>query len=135
MNPSLKNSIYSYLVFSAIILTAGFSVFYFLIPQYYKPVISYVFLLFFVLSGGLHYFLLKASGNDQRKFVNRFLIATTVKLLIYFIFIGVYALYNIAFILPFLLTFLVLYLAFTLFEVISLTSFNRKIKKSREGSK
>jgi len=113
-------------VFSLTVFIAGVFVFYYPLSEYYLPVYLLVLLFFVVITGGMHFILLSASNKNPSKFNNYFLIATTVKLIIYMIFIMVYLYLNRKNAIPFLLVFFITYLLYTTFESISIT---RQIRK------
>jgi hypothetical protein len=81
------------------------------------PALPYLFLLFYLTGALVHYILLRITSLNPRKFVSYFMLATFFKLMNYLIVILVYILYVKEGILPFILSFFILYIIFTVFEV------------------
>lgn len=67
-----------------------------------------------------HYGLLTMGNNDNRSFVRYYMSASTFKILIYVVIIVIVAFVNKAVIKPFAIHFFVLYILFTVFEVMYL---------------
>lgn len=84
---------------------------------------------FFAISLLVHRFLLKKSGGHQTKFINAFLLTTTVKLLLFLSIILIYVLLNRDDAIGFILTFFAYYLIFTSFEIVSILKYLRKSEK------
>jgi hypothetical protein len=79
--------------------------------------LPYLFLLFYVIGALVHFVLLRITSLNPRKFVSYFMLATFFKLMNYLIVILVYVLYVKEGILPFILSFFILYIIYTVFEV------------------
>jgi len=110
------------LLFTAILMAVSL-ILYFLLPRFWFS-LSLPFLFFFFLSSSIlsFHFLLKSLTQRFSKFVNVFLLTTAVKLLLYIAVIIIYVLVNRSDALPFLISFFILYLCYTVFEVIKLVS-------------
>lgn len=108
-------------------LTYGLS---FFIPVHFISN-SWPFILLFFLSISLlvHRFLLKKANGNHGKFINAFLLTTTIKLLLFLSVILIYVLLNRADAIGFILTFFVYYLIFTFFEIFSILKFLRQPQK------
>jgi len=65
-----------------------------------------------------HLWVVKAAGQNSRKFTTAFMASVTLKLMVYLTFMLVYLLFDHSKVIPFVLTFIVLYVAFTIFEVV-----------------
>jgi hypothetical protein len=76
--------------------------------------------LFFIITAIVHYVLLRISALNPRKFVGYFMLATTLKLMIYLIVIFVYVFFEKTGILSFILAFFILYIIYTVFEVVTI---------------
>jgi hypothetical protein len=85
-----------------------------------SPALPYLFLLFYVISALVHFVLLRITALNPRKFVSYFMLTTFFKLMNYLIVILVYVLYVKEGILPFILSFFILYIIYTLFEVVTI---------------
>jgi hypothetical protein len=92
-------------------------------PQYNFAVAPYLILFFIVISIGTHYFLLKAAQKRAQLFTAAFMGSIGIKLLLCFGFLIIYVLLNKNEAKHFIVTFFVLYLVFTTFEVLSLLKF------------
>ena len=108
-----------------IILTlAVFLVFYatayFLPLELVTPAMPYLILLSASVTLIFHYVILKASEKKFSRFISYFMIATVLKLLLYIIIIFLYVYLNRSDTLPFVVTFLLLYIIFSVFEIINL---------------
>lgn len=86
-------------------------------PRIISPALPYLFLLFYVIGALVHFVLLRITALNPRKFVSYFMLATFFKLMNYLIVILVYTLYVKEGILPFILSFFILYIIYTVFEV------------------
>lgn len=99
----------------------------YLIPT---PLISYswpfIILFFLAVSLMVYRFLLKNSKGNHGKFINAFLLTTTVKLLLYLAIILIYSLLNRGDAIGFIITFFSYYMIFTVYEIISILKFLRK---------
>jgi hypothetical protein len=85
-------------------------------------VYPYLILLFLIISAMVHYVLLRISELNPRKFVGYFMLATTLKLLIYLVVVFIYVLLVKSGILQFILAFFILYIIYTVFEVVAILS-------------
>ncbi|MEA3505141.1 MAG: hypothetical protein U9R32_08090 [Bacteroidota bacterium] len=95
-------------------------------PEFIHPFLPYFIIYFFSISLGFHYMLLKASEKDVKKFIPRFMGANALKLMIYlFTMLGV-VLIDKATALPFLVGFFILYIIYTIFEVITFLNQSKK---------
>jgi len=85
-----------------------------------SPALPYLLILFYVITAVVHYVLLKITVLNPRKFVGYFMLATFLKLLNYLIVIVVYVFIVKEGILSFVLSFFVLYIIYTVFEVVTI---------------
>lgn len=83
---------------------------------------SLPFLFFFFISSSLlsYYYLLKSMKKKFIRFTNTFLLITAIKLLLYVAVMVIYVLIHREDAVPFLLSFFILYLCYTVFEVVIL---------------
>jgi len=89
------------------------------------PALPFLFV-FFISSTLLSYrALLRAAQNRFMVFVNAFMLSIVIKLLGYAVVLVAYALWNRPDAVPFMLTFLVLYLAYSIFEAIGIIRVTR----------
>ena len=96
------------------------------LPEKFKAQELWIVLVFLsVITLGVHAFLTNPANTPQQ-FVRSFMLITFLKLFVYLIIIGVYAYLNREQAVKFILSFLVLYFVFMIFEVATLTKFVRK---------
>jgi hypothetical protein len=86
------------------------------------PLLPYMFVLFFVVTAAVHLILLRITRVDMRKFVSYFMMATLIKLVIYFTAVLAYILIHRAGMLTFVISFFTLYIIYTIFEVTTILS-------------
>ena len=108
------------LIFAAVLSLVVYGLFTSVLEQFYLPVFPYLIAFFVSISVLVHFILLKASNYRIAKFSTFFMGSVTLKLFMYIIFLVVYVLFDKENAVPFLITFFVFYLAFTVFETISL---------------
>ncbi len=105
-------------LFSIITGLAGWLIIFLSPEQWRTPAYPFILLFFFSLTLVQHRILFREGHEKVPRFANRFMLITFSKLLLYLVIILIYALLvNQADAIPFMLTFLVIYLAFTAFEV------------------
>ncbi|MGM0567181.1 MAG: hypothetical protein ACQESX_10525 [Bacteroidota bacterium] len=99
----------------------------FVIPDYVILDQALIIPYFIIVSGGLHYYLLKTTAKGEaRKFVTRFMGTVTFKLLLYLATLLVYVLVFRDTALRFVIAFFVFYLIYTTFEVVAFLKQNKK---------
>jgi len=128
MNSIYINFLRNLLIFSfflgAITLTAGF----FLPEITFSPALPYLFFFFISTTLISYYYLVKSMNKKFIKFVNAFLFTTALKLFLYVAVMIAYVLINRKDAIPFMLSFFLLYLCYTVFEVLII------IRKTRNPS-
>ena len=120
--------------FTIILALICFIISYFLPVKYITPTLPYLFIFFFAVTLFVHYVLMKACEKRMSKFVNFFMLATFLKLMLYIMILVIYVLFNRSDAIPFILTFFIIYLFFTVFEIISILSFIKKINMETKKS-
>lgn len=114
-------------IFTIIIALAGYGVVYFLPPEFITPTLPYLFVFFFAASLVVHYVLLKIASRRPTGFINYFMLLTFGKLIFFLSIILIYSFLNREDAVPFIIAFFILYLFFTVFEVVlSLTHVSKK---------
>jgi len=110
------------------------SVFIFLLPDgYITPTLPYLIFFFFSVTLIVHLVLIKVSEKKTPSFINYFMLLTFGKLIFFLTIILIYALLNRDDAIPFILSFFVLYLLYTAFEVVlSLAYVKRKKEESEQ---
>lgn len=82
-----------------------------------SPTFPYLLVLFYMVTALIHVVLLKITSLNPRRFVSYFMLATFAKLIIYFSAVLIYVFTVRENILSFILTFFIIYIFFTVFEV------------------
>ena len=112
------------LIFS-LILGAIAAVLYFLLPsKFITPALPFLFPFFIAVTLISSYLLIRSSQKKFIKYLNVYLLTTVVRLFLYVAVMVTYILLNKPDILPFSISFFILYLCYTIFEVVWLVSFS-----------
>lgn len=96
------------------------------LSTYYHPVFWLNLFIIAVLTGVLHFSILKVSTEGHSRFSSRFIMISGIKMMIYLVFIVLFALFNPGHAKFFLITFLILYFIYTFFEVLLMLKFFNK---------
>jgi hypothetical protein len=116
----------------ALIITVSFFAIYviilFFVPAVtLSPATPAIIIFFLVLTLTIFYYQLRASASRVSKFVNVFLMATGFKLLGFLIIIGVYSFLNKSDAVPFVISFFIIYMIFTIFEITQLLKVQKQL--------
>lgn len=82
-----------------------------------SPLYPVIILLFFAITALMHFIILRITKLNPRRFVSYFMLATFFKLIIYFTAVLVYVFSYKEHVLSFIVTFFIIYIFFTVFEV------------------
>ena len=123
-----RKFIFTLLFIALVITTLGYGLFLFFIPQYYFPHFPVIPAFLLVVTFTVHIYLIKSSENNPRKFTSKYLGAMGLKMFIYLVFLVIFLFIDTTHAVPFLVSFLVTYAAFTLYEVISILNYLKKDK-------
>ncbi len=104
-------------VFTLILGLITWLVFYLLPAGYASEAIPYQFVLFYLVTLCIHYFLLKAAQKSPGSFVTRFMLVSFLKLLLYVIVLVIYLLLNKEDAFRFTVPYLILYVLYSSFEI------------------
>jgi len=107
------------------ILMWGMSIY---LPEYLSPALPWFIPYFLIISLGFHYYLLTSATKDVRKFIPRFMGSTGVKLAIYLGTLLVMALTTSHDPVPFIIGFFILYLFYTIFEIVNFLHQSKQIQ-------
>jgi len=111
-----KNSVIITIVIGAIYYTLTF-----ILPgNYISPALPYLILFFFAVNLVVHYMLQKAEKNKYRKIITNYMLATFLRFFLYLIVILAYAFLNRTDAIPFIVSFFILYLLYSVHEVVSI---------------
>ena len=112
-------------VFSLIIGIVIAALNYILPPNYYTLTLPYQLVFFYASTLLVHKVLLNASEKRFTKFVTYYMASTFFKLFLYIGVMLVYVFFNRADAVPFIISFFLLYLFYTIFEVIAILSYKK----------
>jgi hypothetical protein len=102
----------------------------FLIPEaFISRVIPYLFIFFMIITMISYYILIKAAQMKFIRFLNYYLLITTVKLLLFILVLITYMMLNKQDAVPFALAFFILYLCYTIFEVVSILGYSKGLHR------
>jgi hypothetical protein len=116
----MKNFIYKLSAITVVLAIGNFILGLFL-PTWITQAWPYLLLFFFVSNTLLFWLFNHAQQKKLSSFTNYFMIATFSKLLLYLAVIMIYVYFNRQDAVPFILTFFVYYVAFTFFEVMTIS--------------
>ena len=133
MNKSIVRFSIQGFIIAVILYILGLAAFKNWFPDKYFSGFSGVIILVFGVTVFFHSILIKAAAKQNMAFINKFLAFTGFKLLMYLFFIIGYIFLIGTPPVSFLLTFLLSYLVFTVFEVVSILEFLKK-NYSKSGS-
>ena len=128
MNPSFIKFIKRLVIFSLIFGLIAFGISYLLPEDYASPNMPFILMFFFIVTAFSHFLVIKSMAERMSRFVNFFMISIFLKLVLYSLVIVIYALVNEADVIPFMVTFLIFYLGFTVFELMEVL----KLTKTKE---
>jgi len=120
------------LTFAAGILSLAL---FFILPHaWVSPSLPFLFVFYYSCSLISYIFLDRSFSKKINRFVSVYMLTTAVKLFLYVAVIIIYALVNRKDAIPFLLNFFILYLVYTVFEVIQIVSLTRSSSFKGEKS-
>ena len=114
------------LIFTIIIAAIASALFLTVLKMWYLAVYPYQIILIATVTTIGHLLVIKASLQNSRRFATAFLASVTLKLMIYLTFMLVYLLIDHSQVIPFVLTFIILYIFFTVFEVVQVLNFIKR---------
>ena len=129
MKTNINKFILYLFVFSVFVGLIAYGLTFLLPADYFSPALPYLFPFFFSTSIIIYYFLAKSKEGKSNSFINRFMLTTFFKLIIYLSALNIYIFTFKEDAFQFIISFFILYLAFTIFEVISIIKFQKLEKK------
>ncbi len=110
-------------VLTIVIFACGIILFRTVLKDFYFIGFPFLPLLFFGITLAVHIYLLKISRENIRKFIPGFIGTTGLKMIIYFALIALYLLIDRSNPVSFLICFLIMYLLYTIFEIVSVLQY------------
>jgi len=137
MDAELLKYIRKLMVYTIILALAGYTATLFAPSRFLSPAVPFLYIFFFSVALIHHFLLIKSIRSNPKRFINRFMILTFSKLLLYFSLIVSYTLFARQDAIAFILAFVVLYLFYTVFEIThslkAAKALKKKIEHSSEG--
>ncbi len=103
--------------YTLIILGVGLVLFLTVFKSYFLPVLPFVLLFYYVSTLILHKFMLQISQKDISRFSFKFMMLSLIKMFIYIIFGVLYIIFDEENAVMFLIVYLILYVAYAVYEV------------------
>jgi len=125
----LNKFIINLLIFSIILGAIAYALTFLLPENYFSPALPFLFPFFFAITILVLNFLIKSTTKKFNSFINRFMMATFLKLMVYMTVLIIYVFTNKPDAIPFILSFFILYVAYTFFEVIAMLKFTKTESK------
>ncbi len=97
-----------------------------ILKDFYLSAFPYQILLIATVTTIGHLWIIRASEQNTMKFTTAFMGSATLKLMVYLFFMLIYLWIDRSQVVPFVLTFMILYLIFTIFEVNEVLRFIKK---------
>ena len=113
-------------IYTVVIMAVGFALSYFLPAGIITPTMPFLVIFFLIMTSLVHWYLLRSLDSKPGKFINTFLATTTIKLLLYMTIILVYVFVNKHDAISFAITFFLLYILYTVFEIMSVLPVAKK---------
>lgn len=129
MNTEVRTFLKKLLIVASITGIIIIGVLYMLPPEKVTPALPYLLVFHIAATMVSYMFIHKKTSAAPGKFINVYMAATTVKLLLYLAILMIYALNNLHDAVNFIISFFVLYIIFTVFEVIELVLHNKRLTR------
>jgi hypothetical protein len=123
---ALKKFILREFIFAVILGLIAYVLFQNVLKEYYLPVFWLLFGLIFLFTAFFHFSVLQVSNKDTSKFSAKFMMVAGIKMIIYLALIVFYAFSYPEKAKIFLISFFILYLLFTVFEVVLIVGYLKK---------
>lgn len=117
-------------IFSMFIYAIAIALFSTILKSWYIAFYPFMIVIIASVTTIGHLWILKASGQNTRKFTTAYMASVTLKILVYLTFILVYLLIDHSQVVSFVLTFSSFYILYMVFEVMQVLNFIKKQSKS-----
>ena len=122
----MKRFILQSTILTIIVFILGAVVYSTFLQQYYRLILPFTVLLFYLVTNLVHAYLLKIAVKSGSRFTSQYMAVSFLKMFFYLAVAIVYALLNREYAKIFLGNFLVLYAIYTAFEVLQISKFVRQ---------
>jgi len=126
MTQSLKTFLIRLIYLTLVVYVLGFVAFRFFFASSFYTFFAFLPVIFYGVNAIFHGHLIQASHLEMRKFTQRFLTVFGIKIMLLLAFIITYAYFNPQKAVPFLITFFLLYVIYTTFEIVSIVRFQQR---------
>jgi hypothetical protein len=126
---AFKKFLFLEILFTAVLSLVAYILFTTLLSEYYLPVFWILLGLIATLTAIFHYSIVQVQENQPARFSTRFMMITGIKMMVYLIFITAYAFMNPENAAKFLISFLVLYLLYTILEVVLVVRYFKRLNR------
>lgn len=126
MSPLKKFIVLGFFI-TLLLAVIGYFLFTVVFNPYYQVILPFVLLFVFLFTTVIHAILLKTARKKPKKLINRFLMLTGLKMMIYLLIMIIYLVISKQDSAPFLITFLIVYLVFSFFETLSILSYLKRV--------
>lgn len=113
-------------LFTAFVSLGAYIIFSTVLSEYYVSIFWMLLGLIAILTAIFHYSIVQIQEKQPARFATRFMMVTGLKMMIYLVVITAYAFLNPDKAKTFLISFLILYLVYTVFEVILIVRYLKK---------
>jgi hypothetical protein len=129
MTIAYRQFIVKILIFTILIFIIASVLFSTVLKIWYFAAYPYQILLIALVTTIGHLWILKAAGQNTRRFTTAYMASVTLKLMVYLTFMLVFLLIDHSQAIPFSLTFITFYISFTIFEVVQVLNYIKKHSK------
>lgn len=120
MKTNFRKYVRNLMIFTIIIGIVSYALSIFLPENYITPSLPYLIIFFFSINLLVHSMLRKAEEKKLRRFISNYMLATFSRFFLYLIIILAYVLINRNDAVPFIVTFFIFYVIFSVYEVITI---------------
>ena len=132
MNKEVIKFIKRISILSVVTATLIFLLTYIVPSIFITPTLPFLILFFFSAGIVVHFVFLKISNKKSAKFIGQYMLVTVIKNLVFIIVLLLYVFLNRYDAVRFIVAFFILYLIYTIFEIISILPYNQ-IDDRKEG--
>jgi hypothetical protein len=126
----MRNFLRNLVVFSALLSVIAVGLVLVLPGSFISRSLPFLFLFFMGVTYISYSILVKSARNRFLRFVNYYLLLTAAKLVLFILIIVIYILVNKKDAVPFVLSFFILYVCYSIFEVVQIVGYSRNLREN-----
>jgi len=130
MKTELRKFIYKIILLSTVLIILSSIIFFAFLSKYYFNSFPFLFIIFIAVSIFTHAILLKSAQNNQRQFNTAFMLSFILKIFAYSIFVGLSLYIDKTNYVAFIITTMIFYAIYTVFDVIQILNYINKNKNN-----